>query len=181
MDVLPAKNQLRQQLNTFHIRFLKIKKVKKIFFLLALLIFFFSCQKENDGSIGKLTPEGKLSIRPKIVDSLFQDWNKLLKQDSINTTIHELKILKEKELGLNTYYYVILGYTNSDSAKVVTQIELKNGKFFFPKSEVSNTIICYGTINCYPRMSKGSWYCDDGSIGVSCSKNCNKKTVSSIK
>lgn len=181
MDVLPAKNLLRQQFNTFHNRILKIKKMKKIYFLLALLIFLLSCQQRKNGSIGELSSEGKMSIRPEIVDSLFQDWNKLLKQDSINTTIRELKILKEKEVGQNTYYYVILGFTNSDSAKVVTHIELKNDEFFFPKSEVINTTICYGSLNCYPRMSKGSWYCDDGSLEVSCSKNCNKKTVSSVK
>jgi len=96
----------------------------------------------------------------------------MLSSDSVPTTISNLAIVKEKDLTTQKIYYAILGETLGDSAKVACRIVLNNDKFYFEKSEISTSVICFGSENCHPKMSNSKWVCDDGTGRALCSKDC---------
>jgi hypothetical protein len=153
--------------------------MKKAASLLLFAMLFSACQKE-DNAVCEEMASGKYTLDRKIGDSLIAQWNTALNQDSIKATISQLKIIKQKDLNTYRDYYGILGTTGNDSAKVMTEVVLQNGKFYFPKKEVTDMVICFGSGNCNPGMSDGKWICDDGTRTPSCSKDCQKTIVSSV-
>lgn len=153
----------------------------KKFLIFLLFLVLLSCNEREDNSIGNLTDQKEFVLKEKVKDSLTVAWNTMLVNDSISTTIAELKIIKDKDLDTQEGYYGILGTTQSDSAKVICSVELINGKFYFEKNEISTSVICFGSKNCSPKKSDGYWVCDDGTGEKKCSKDCMKKTVATKK
>ena len=145
--------------------------------ILPLFLIFFSCNQRKDDSVGNVTGQKEFVLKEKVKDSLTVVWNKMLVNDSISTTIAELKIIKDKDLNTQKEYYGILGTTQNDSAKVICTVELINDKFYFEKSEITTSIICFGSKNCNPKKSDGNWVCDDGTGEKKCSKDCMKIAV----
>jgi len=152
---------------------------KNVIFLLFLILL--SCNKRKENSVGNVIGQEEFVLKEKVKDSLNLAWNNILANDSIFTTIAELKIIKDKDLNTQKEYYGILGTTQNDSAKVLCSVELINGKFYFEKSEITTSVICFGSKNCNPKKSDGYWVCDDGTGKEICSEDCKKKTVATTK
>ncbi|GGC87385.1 hypothetical protein GCM10011508_13250 [Flavobacterium lutivivi] len=148
------------------------------FIILLVIYLFLSCSIKREKSfIGKQNHHKTFSLNKDVTDSLMLSWNDMLKASNINSKIVEINIQNDIDLKTKKQYYKIFGKTNNDSAKVACLLELKNGKFYFEKGNVSKTVICHGSSNCKPEMYEGQWVCNDGSKTPSCSLNCQKKVV----
>jgi hypothetical protein len=152
--------------------------MRKILFV-TFVVFVVSCQKKDVGAIGEELSPSKYSLNSHIEDSLISNWNEVLRQNKLNTTIYELKIIQDKDITTHKEFYGILGTTNGDSTRVMSEVVLTDGKFYFPKTETNMTVICHGTTDCHPKMSDGKWLCGDKAAAKTCTA-CQKTVVASV-
>lgn len=143
-----------------------------------LMLLLCSCVRKN--VVGTVV-DTKFEFNSTIRDSLVTSWNNLLTNEHIATHVEHLEIIKSEDLGDKSEYYAIIGKTVGDSAKLACNLTRRGDELFFEDPDVSSVVICYGSVNCYPSKFHSKWVCDDGSKQPSCSRDCNKKTVSSVK
>lgn len=154
-------------------------KLSRLFLQIIAIIIFISCNNVHDNSIGQSLDENFV-LNDAFKDSLTGAWNTMLAKDSIKGKISDLKLITANDLKTREIYYSILGETTTDSAKVACSVILKDKKFYLEESDVSTAIICFGSKKCTPKMYNGRWVCDDGTGKESCSRDCMKKTVSTL-
>ena len=140
----------------------------RIFFF--ILISFCSCGKHmNQTNIGFEAKESFL-LNNKL-DSIKENWNKLLKEKMINSNLSRFEIRKETDVVNNKTYYYLIGTSNNDSVKGATLLYKRNKKFYISYKD-DMIIFCYGCKESYPTFEydKWGWSCESKSLNTDCKK-----------
>ncbi len=122
------------------------------------------------------------NLNKNVADSIKVSWNQYLKTNNIAEGLKDIKIIKDHDIVTKNEYYAIFATASNDSAHVATRVILEKGNFTFPGDNVNRVTICYGSINCLPKLYNNNWACDNGTEQWEvCFKDCSKIGIVVVK
>ncbi len=127
--------------------------------VLIAIAFFFTSSIASAQAIGFIrNAQSRITAN---LDPIKKDWEKLLKDQSIETVLTNFEIQSGADKETGKTYYMLLATNKDKTVKVARALRLTAGNLSFYKNETKpwGVVVCSGCVGCAPDVTGGNWFC----------------------